>query len=271
MQDFSALEVELKDHVVTARLNRPQKANALDEVLWFELGDLADWVDRTPEARVLVLLANGKHFTAGIDFSLIMTLVGKVKELPQGQRQFRLRQEILRLQAAFTRFETCLKPVIAAIDGACVGGGIDLITACDIRFATADATFCVKEVDLAIVADIGTLQRLPAIVGEGIARDLALSGRTFGADDALRMGLLSHVLPDRTSLETHALEAARKLSTKSPLTLRGIKEVMNYSRGRSVQDGLEHVATWNASMLLSQDAEEAIAAMLQKRPAVYED
>ena len=270
-KEFSTLEVELKDKIVTARLNRPEKANALNETLWYELGDLAAWVDETPEARALVLLGNGKHFTAGIDFSLMMTVLGKVASLPEGHKQEGMRKQILSLQNAFTQLETCRKPVIAAIDGSCIGGGIDLITACDIRYATSTATFCVKEVDLAIVADIGTLQRLPPIVGEGMARDLALTGRSFGAEEALKMGLVSRVLPDGPALEEAALEAARGIASKSPLTVRGIKQVMNYSRGRPVAEGLDHVATWNAAMLMSKDAQEAMSAMMEKRAPVYDD
>tara|TARA_B100001964_G_scaffold204286_1_gene233916 strand:- start:713 stop:1528 length:816 start_codon:yes stop_codon:yes gene_type:complete len=271
MKEFSTIAVELKDKVVTARLNRPNKANALNETLWHELGDLARWVDETPEARVLLLMANGKHFTAGIDFSLMMTVLGKVASLPDGHKQEGMRKQILDLQDDFTQFETCRKPVIAAIDGACIGGGIDLITACDIRIATSEATFCVKEVDLAIVADIGTLQRLPPIVGEGMARDLAFTGRTFGAEEALKMGLISRILPDQAALEAAALEAAKAIAAKSPLTVRGIKQVMNYSRNRTVEEGLDHVATWNSAMLLSKDAQEAMGAMMEKRAPVFDD
>ncbi|MEC9466504.1 MAG: crotonase/enoyl-CoA hydratase family protein [Myxococcota bacterium] len=269
--EFSTLEVELKDNIVTARLNRPDKANALNETLWYELGDLARWVDETPAARVLALLANGKHFTAGIDFSLMMTVVGKVAHLPDGHKQEALRKKILSLQDSFTQFERCRKPVIAAIDGSCIGGGIDLITACDIRYASSAATFCVKEVDLAIVADIGTLQRLPPIVGEGMARDLALTGRSFGADEALKMGLISRVLPDGPALEEAVLQAATSIAAKSPLTVRGVKQVMNYSRGRTVEEGLDHVATWNAAMLMSKDTQEAMSAMMEKRTPTFDD
>lgn len=271
MTEFETIKVEVVNKVAYATMNRPEKANALNGKLWFEIGDLAKWVDSTPDVRVLVLRGAGKHFTAGIDFELIMQIMGETAHLPEGHKQEALRAKILELQGAFTALENCRKPVIAAINGSCIGGGIDLITACDIRYACADAKFSVKEIDLAIVADIGTLQRLPPIVGEGNARELAMTGRKFDAVQAKSMGLLSDVFEDADALASSVKEIAEQIASKSPLTQRGIKHVMNHCRGKSVSEGLNYVATWNAAMLMSADAQEAMAAMMQKRTPDFKD
>ena len=152
-----------------------------------------------------------------------------------------------------------------------MGGGIDLIAACDIRLASKEATFSVKEIDLAIVADIGTLQRLPHIVGDAMTRDLAMTGRRFDAEEAKSMGLVSRLFDDAAALEDGAMTLARELAAKSPLTMRGIKNTLNYGRGRTVDEGLERVALWNAAMLMSKDAQEAISATVEKRNATFDD
>jgi enoyl-CoA hydratase/carnithine racemase len=271
MPDFKTIETELRDGVLHAWMNRPKKANALDRTLWFELGELANWADLLPEARVLVLGGRGRHFTAGIDFSLVMDIATMASRLPEGRKQEELRRTILDLQRAFSAFEQCRKPVIASIHGCCYGGGIDLSTACDMRYSTEDASFCVKEVDLAIVADIGTLQRLPPIVGEGIARELAFTGRVFDGKEAKEMGLVNAVFETQDGLDRGVAEIAQGIASKSPLAVRGIKRVMNHSRGRTVEEGLDYVATWNASMLLSADTQEAMRAALEKRAASFPD
>ena len=269
--ELETLELELHEGVLRAWLNRPEKVNALNRALWFELEALALWADAEPAVRVLVLGARGRAFTAGIDFSLIMSITNSVASLPEGRKQESVREQILELQRAFTAFESCRKPVIAAIHGSCLGGGIDLITACDIRYATQDASFCIKEVDLAIVADIGTIQRLPHIVGEGHARELTLSGRVFDGSQAKTMGLVTETYPSLEALEEAVTQTARNIASKSPLAIRGIKQVFNYSRGRRVEEGLDYVATWNGSMLLSSDAAEAVQAWMEKRPPAFSD
>ncbi|MBT6490211.1 MAG: crotonase/enoyl-CoA hydratase family protein [Deltaproteobacteria bacterium] len=271
MAEFETILVEVVNKVAYATMNRPEKANALNGKLWFEIADLAKWADSTPEVRVLVLQGAGKHFTAGIDFELIMQVMGETAHLPDGHKQEALRGKIIDLQSAFTALENCRKPVIASINGSCIGGGIDLITACDIRYACSDAKFSVKEIDLAIVADIGTLQRLPPIVGEGMARELAMTGRKFDADDAKSMGLVTKIFDDADALKSGVKEIAEQIASKSPLTQRGIKHVMNHCRGKSAAEGLNYVATWNAAMLISADAQEAMAAMMQKRTPEFKD
>jgi enoyl-CoA hydratase/carnithine racemase len=271
MPDFTHLQLELRDKIAFAQISRPQKANALNEKLWFELEQLALWVDEAPEARVLVLSGAGEHFCAGIDFSLVVSLFSEVASLPEGQKQESLLRNVQALQRAFSAFEQCRKPVIAAVHGACIGGGIDLITACDMRYAASDAYFCVKEIDLAIVADIGTLQRLSPIVGEGHTRELAFTGRTISAEEALRIGLINRLYESRIQLAQEVEQLALEIAEKSPLTIRGIKNVLNYSRDHTVEDGLRYIATLNASLLLSSDTQQAMQALMTRSQPTFLD
>ena len=271
MPESACLNVALKDSIATIELDRPDKANALNGALWREIGDAFRWVDDTPEARVAILSGAGRHFCAGIDFELMGALLAEVETLAPGRREERLRRIIPDLQAAFPALETCRKPVLAAVQGLCVGGGLDLIAACDMRYATADTAFSLKEVDLAIVADVGSLQRLPYLIGEGRLRELAFTARQFDAAEAHAMGLVNRVFPDAAQLRDGVRAIAATIAAKSPLTVRGIKQALNYGRDHGVTDRLHHVATWNAAMLLSDDTREAVAAAMGKRPAKFAD
>jgi enoyl-CoA hydratase len=268
---FETLALTLDGKVAHLALNRPDKANSMSATMWTELHAACRWLDETPAARVVVLSGNGKHFCAGIDLALLQSLQSEVASLPAGHRQERLRQRIIELQACISAFEHCRKPVIAAIHGACVGGGIDLITACDMRFATADARFSVKEIDLAIVADVGTLQRLPRIVGEGIARELVFTARDVRGEEAREMKLVNRVFATHEELMTTVMALAQAIAAKSPLAVRGTKETLNYSRDHTVAAGLEYVAAKNASLLFAPDVAAAATAFMQKRTAAFED
>ncbi len=271
MPEFSTLEVECSDHIATVRLNRPQQANAMNGAMWKELRALGDWASEEPEVRAVVLSGEGKHFTAGIDLQLLMEIQSQIAPLGDGRKQEKLRRIIKDLQDSISAMENCTKPVIAAVHGCCYGGGIDLVTACDIRYATADARFCVKEIDLGIVADVGTLQRLPTVVPGGIARELALTGREFSGTEAAGFGLVNAVFENPGALLEHALGVARTIAAKSPLAVRGTKAILNHARDHGVAEGLDYVATWNAAMLQSTDLREAMTAFMQKREPVFEE
>lgn len=257
--------------VARIELGRPDKANALNAKMWKELKDAFDWLSLTSHVRVGVISAQGNHFTAGIDLEFLMAIKSELAHLPEGRRQERLREFIVGLQETVNAIEVCRKPVLAAIHGACIGAGIDLVTACDMRYATQDARFSVKEVDFAIVADVGTLQRLPRIIGEGRTRELAYTGREFDAQEAQLMGLVNQVFAERNSLLAGIMDLAASIARKSPLAIRGIKESLNYSRDHTVAEGLNFVATRNAATLFSSDFEEVVAAKMQKRTAKFED
>lgn len=271
MPKFETLTISSENRVANIQLNRPKKANAINAAMWQEIKDVFDLVDESPEVRVAVLSGQGKHFSAGIDFEFLGSMYNKLSGLSEGRKQERLRQIIIGLQDCITAIELCRKPVIAAIHGACMGGGVDLITACDIRYATADARFSIKEVDLAIVADTGALQRLPRIIGDGLFRELAYTGLEFDGVKAHSMGLVNKVFPDQMNLLAGVKELATQIAAKSPLAIRGIKETMIYSRDHTVAEGLKYVATWNAAIGLSKDVQDAVTAYLQKRCAEFED
>jgi enoyl-CoA hydratase len=268
--NFETLAVSEADGVARIELSRPDKANAFNGAMWKEIKAAFEWLSAS-ELRVGVLSGQGKHFTAGVDLEFLVATSSEVRSLPEGRRQERLRDWILDLQSTISAAEFCRKPVLAAVHGACIGAGIDLVTACDMRYATHDARFSVKEIDVAIVADVGTLQRLPRLVGDGLARELAYTGREFDGHEARAMGLVNQVFPDKDSLMKHVMALATSIARKSPLTVRGIKDTLNYSRDHSVAAGLEYVALRNAGALLSSDLDEAIAARSQKRDAVFRD
>lgn len=269
--DFTTLHVTLEGHVATIALNRPDKANAMNKPMWSEIRAAMEWLDSTPQARVGILRGNGRLFTAGIDLSMLSSLGPEVKNPCDARTRENLRRSILDLQDCLTAIERCRKPVLAAIHGACVGGGIDLITACDMRYCSADAWFSVKEIDVGMTADVGTLQRLPGLIGEGMARELAYTGRRVDGAEAKEIRLVNRVFDTPDALQAGVLELATQIASKSPISVRGCKEMITYARDHSVADGLNYIATWNAAMLMSNDLGEAAMANMQKRPAVFGD
>jgi enoyl-CoA hydratase len=269
--NFTTLDVTLDAGVATITLNRPDKANAMSEPMWFEIEQAMAWLDGTPEARVGIITGRGKAFTSGIDLSLLTGLGAMIEDDCAGRRGEKLRRVILKLQDTLSSIERCRKPVLAAVHGACIGGGVDLITACDMRYCSADAWFSVKEIDVGMTADVGSLQRLPRLIGEGMARELAYTGRKVDGAEASQMRLVNRCFESPAALQAGVMEIARAIAAKAPLAIRGCKEAITYSRDHSVADGLNYVATWNAAMLLSQDLGEAGAASMQKRKPVFKD
>ena len=269
--EFETLSVTLEDHIATVRLNRPEKANAMNATMWQEIRKAFEWVDATPEARVAILQGEGKLFTGGIDLKMMMGLGPQIQNDCDGRTREALRRVILDLQDTLTSLERCRKPVLAAIHGGCVGGGIDLITCADMRYASSDAYFTIKEIDIGMTADVGTLQRLPRLIGEGMARELAYTGRNVSAAEAREMRLLNRVFDTCEALYAGVREIAASIAAKSPLSVRGTKEMITYGRDHSVADGLNYIATWNAAMLMSKDLQEAMLANMEKRAPVFKD
>jgi enoyl-CoA hydratase len=268
---YETLTVSLTNNIAIIRLNRPEKANAMNLKMWQEIRTAFEWVDVTPEARVAILEAEGKTFTSGIDLQMMMGLGAQIQNECDGRKRESLRSIILDLQDTLSSLERCRKPVLAAVHGACVGGGIDLITCADMRYCSSDAYFTIKEIDIGMVADVGTLQRLPKLIGEGMARELAYTARKVDAAEAREIRLVNRVFESREALRDGVLEIAASIAAKSPLSIRGTKEMINYARDHSVADGLKYIATWNAAMLLSTDLQEAMMANLSKRPAEFKD
>ncbi|GAC1620458.1 MAG: crotonase/enoyl-CoA hydratase family protein [Nevskia sp.] len=269
---FTTLRIDLDGPLAWLRLNRPDKANAMNRAMWDELPQAVAWIDAQPQVRVLILCGEGRHFTAGIDLEMLGELGAKVNGRGcAGRAREDVRAWIMKLQDSFSCFEALRVPVIAAISGACVGAGVDLISACDLRYGTYDAKFCIKEVDLAIVADVGTLQRLRHVIGLAPMTELTYSAETFDGHRALALGLLNGAFETRDEVLAKAEAMARLIASKSPLTVRGIKKNLLYSRDHTVAEGLEFAAGWNAAMLISEDASEALSAFLQKRAATFAD
>jgi enoyl-CoA hydratase len=271
--EFANLSIERAGAVATLWLDRPEKLNALNRALWSAIPAAVAALDSDPDVRVIVLAGRGKAFCAGIDLVDHASMGGGGSLSGRGEsavgRRLALLDDIRRYQDTCSSFANTNKPVIAAIHGACIGAGMDLITACDIRVASADATFSVRETRIAMVADVGSVQRLPRVVGDGQARELIFTGRDIDAKRALEIGLLNQVLPDAAALHGRALEIAQEIAANSPLAVQGSKQVMGQVSRREIQAGLDYVALWNAAFLHSDDLTEAMTAFMQRRKPAF--
>ncbi|MGO2540869.1 MAG: crotonase/enoyl-CoA hydratase family protein, partial [Specibacter sp.] len=258
--------------VAVVHLIGPGRGNMMGLAFWAELPQVFAALDADPEVRAVVLAGSGKHFSTGLD---VQEVLGSwLKRLGPGDpAQAAQRTELLgiirSLQDAISAVAACRKPVIAAVHGWCIGGGVDLISAADVRLASADAQFSIREARLAIVADVGSLQRLRGIIGEGHLRELALTAKDVPAERAERIGLVNDVYADQETLMAAALEMAGEIAANSPLAVAGTKAVLNEDREETIARGLRHVALWNTSFLHSEDLLEAVAAMGERRPAVF--
>jgi enoyl-CoA hydratase len=265
MSANSNFKVKIDGHVAWLTLNRPAKRNTMGLAFFEEIRELFDGFDRDPDIRVVIIKAEGKSFSAGTDLEEAAKLLG------QGSADGRenMRKAIIAAQQGFTMIEKCRKPVIAAVHSHCIGAGVDMICACDIRMATADAIFSIRETRMGIIADVGTLQRLPHIIGQGWFRELALTGRDFAAREALQMGLVTRICDDRPTLYEAAEKLASQIAACPPLTVQGTKDVILYSRDNGIEAGLQYVAQKNAAALPSEDLIEAVSAFMEKRQPVF--
>ena len=258
------IAVEIEGGVAHVALARPDKFNAMDKEMFAAIGDTFRALGRDPEVRAILLSGKGKHFTAGLDLEYASRQFPKSDD-PGRAAEARLRH-IEWLQDAFGAVEAARPPVVAAIQGGCIGAGVDLASACDLRVACADAFFQVAEVDVAITADLGTLQRLGYLIPQGVLRELTYTGRRMGAEEAARYGLVNEIAEDPVAA---GMALARTIAAKSPLAVAGAKRSLNHSRGRPVEEGLRDVAVWNAATLVSEDLGEAIRARLAKAEARF--
>ena len=271
LPQLATLTVAMTDGICDIRLNRAERANALNEAMWQELRAAFRWADAADAVRVVILSGAGRHFCAGIDLAMLAGIAETAAHADAARGRENLRRLILDLQDCLTSIERCRKPVLAAVSGACVGGAVDLIACCDMRYAVADAQFSVREIDVGMTADVGSLQRLPRLVPEGIVRELAYTGRDFDGVEAQAMGLVNCVFESPEAMLAGVRGIAASIAAKSPLAIRGTKEMLSYGRDHSVADGLNYVATWNAAMLMSADLDEALAAMREKRAPKFSD
>jgi enoyl-CoA hydratase len=269
--NYQHFKVDIADHIAQVALNRPEKSNALHMEAWIEMHTIFDKLSTTDEVRAIVLTGEGKHFCAGIDLELLMS-VAKFQEIAcAGRRSEKIRDLITTLQNAINAIEKCAKPVLAAIDQGCIGGGVDIVSACDMRYCSEAAYFTIKEIDLGMVADLGTLQRLPKLISPAIVAEMAYTGRKVFGEEAKSIGLVNQCYASRETLIDGVMAIATTIAAKSPLSIRGTKEVLRYTRDHSVDDALNYMSTWNAAMLLSEDLAAAFKATMKKEKPHYED
>jgi enoyl-CoA hydratase/carnithine racemase len=268
---YETLELKIENKIARLSLNRPDVLNAMNPTFWQDMASAFMEIDDKPEARVVVLDGNGRHFTSGLDLASFSSISGRGEEVEDSRRRDKLRRHILELQGSFTAIEQCRVPVLAAVHGACIGGGIDLTSACDMRYCTEDAFFTIHETNIGLTADVGTLQRMPNLIPDGLMRELAFTGRRMMATEAMSCGYVNQVYADKDAMMTGVMELATEIASKSPVAVTGSKEMLNYGRDHSVADGLNYIATWNASMLLSEDLVKAVTAQAEKKTAEFDD
>jgi enoyl-CoA hydratase len=268
-RSWRCFDVEITDQVAHVQLSRPDELNTMVPEFWSELPEIVTAISDGASARVVVISSTGRHFSAGMDLSVFAGGTDDDAEL--GRRQAKLRSTAKRLQWSFTALEKARVPVLTAVQGGCIGGAVDLVTAADLRYASADAFFCVQEINIGMTADVGTLQRLGKVIPEGVARELAYTGRRMSAQRAHEVGLVQEVYADHDSLVAGVLGTAREIAAKSPLAIWGTKVAMNYARDHAVDDALDQIATWQSGMFQPADMMESFTAKAEKRDPVYPD
>ena len=269
---YETLKVTTEHKVAHVSLNRPDALNAFNMQMFFEMKACFEALSTDPGVRAIVLSGGGRFFTAGLDLKeAAASLLSGKGSGDAGRDREQFRRHVLDLQSCQTAIDQCRVPVIAAVHSGCLGAGVDVVTACDIRIMSQDAWFTIQEINVGIVADIGTLQRIPHQLPLGVIKDLAYTGRKLKADEALRLGFVASVEADRAATIEAALAKAREIAGKSPLAVAGCKQVINYQRDQTVANGLDYVATWNAGMLQGPDVQKAVEAVLTRQIADFDD
>ncbi|MEH6526168.1 MAG: crotonase/enoyl-CoA hydratase family protein [Sneathiella sp.] len=271
---YTCFDVQTDNNIAHIILNRPEKRNSMIPAFWNELPEIIKDIDDNAKARVIVISSTGPHFTSGLDVSSFMKTES---DDPKEQRAARIRAgsdfyaAVKNMQDTFTSIEECRVPVIAAIQGGCIGGGVDLITACDMRYATEDAFITIFETNIGMTADVGTFPRITKLIADGIARELAYTGRRMPATEAKDAGLINKVYADQAEMMKNVMAVATDIASKAPLAIAGCKRMMNYSRDHTIADSLDYIAIWNASMLQREEIFEAMKANAEKRPGDFVD
>lgn len=268
---YSTFDFSVSDHVAQIVFNRPEKANAMILPFWQEMVDVFAEIEDRPEVRAVVISSTGKHFTGGLDLTAFGPVAGDMQKGDRGRVGEQMRRTVAEMQESFAVIDRCRVPVLAAIQGGCIGGGVDLTSACDMRYCTEDAFFCIQEINIGMTADVGTLQRLPHLMPSGLVRELAYTGRRMPAMEAFRCGLVNNVYSDHAAMLADVLTIARTIAEKSPLAIHGSKEMLNYARDHSVADALNYMQVWQAGMFLTGDLMTQIQANAEKKPAKFDD
>ena len=270
---YTCFDVSITDRVAHIRFNRPGELNSFTPQVWDELPAIVREIDRQAKARVIVVSSTGKHFTAGMDLAVFTRPDGitSTAERDPHLRAERFRHDLTRLQNAFTCLDQARIPVIVCVQGGCIGAGVDMISACDIRFATKDAFFCIAEINIGMTADVGTFPRLCRLLPDGWVRQISYTGERLPAPRARELGLVNEVFDTQEAMLDHAMGIAREIASKSPLAVSGSKAMINYARDHTIADGLDYIGVWNAAMLSGAHMAEAFKAKAEKRDADYPD
>ena len=263
-------EVSEKDQVAHVVLNRPEKRNSMIPAFWDELPEIVRDIDENARARAIVISSTGPHFSSGLDVTAFAPKPASdesdaARRKARRTKGARFYDDVRRMQGAFSALEQCRIPVLAAIQGGCIGGGVDLVTACDMRYATEDAYLTIYEINIGMTADVGTFPRLVKLIPEGIVRELAYTGRRMSAAEAKEVGLVNQVFPDQDTMLEGVHAVAREIASKAPLAVYGCKRMINYARDHTTAEGLDYVGIWNASMLQPEEMAEAMAAKAERR------
>ena len=267
MNKLTCFELTIDQHIAHLVLNRPDRMNALDMTLWRELDEVLQQLHQANQARVLVISSTGKHFSAGMSLDAFGGSVSMDDQSAEGRAA--IFDMLGGLQSTFTRLETLRIPVIVAIQGGCIGGAVDMVTAACVRYASADAFFCIQEINVGMVADVGTLQRLPKLMPMAVVKELAYTGRRLSADKALQYGLVNEVLPDAAAALAAAMKAAAEIAAKPPIAIWGTKQALNYARDHSVDDALKQMAWLQSGIWSNRHVQEAITAFQKKQVAHF--
>lgn len=268
---YEFFSVEIKDKIASVRMHRPKRFNSFDADFWRELPQIVHALDRSGETRVIVLSSSGRHFSAGMDLERLASMGGDGTPGAEADGRANARRRVLQLQQAFSALETARMPVIAVVQGGCIGAALDMVAACDIRYATSDAFFCIGEINFGMTADLGTLQRLPKLVPQGVVRELAYTGRRLPAGRAREVGLVNEVFPGPAEALEAAMATAREIAAHAPAAIWGTKEAVNYARDHSVPESLDYMATWQSGMFRPEDVQEALQARRKRRPPQFDD
>ncbi len=271
---YECFDVSVSDKVAHLQLKRPDQLNTMTPAFWSELPAIVRELDRGGQARVIVVSSTGKHFSAGMDLSVFtdgsaLADNGGVSEA--GRQRAHLWMMVQHLQDSFTALEQVRMPVLAAVQGGAIGGAVDMICAADMRYCSSDAFFCIQEINIGMTADVGTLQRLPKLIPEGVARELAYTGDRMPAQRALQVGLVNQVFDDHESLVSGVLDIAGRIATRSPLAVWGTKEMINFTRDHSVADSLRYMAGWQSGMFQPTDMLEEFTAKGEQRDPSFEE
>jgi len=270
LNSYSTISISIADEIAHIQLCRPKELNSMIDAFWTELPEAVRHIDEHALARVIVISSQGKHFSAGMDLSVFQNMGASFNGEP-ARRAEAFRRHVLKLQDAFNALEEARMPVLVAAQGGIIGGAVDMISACDIRYCTDDAFFCIKETEIGMTADVGTLQRLPHLIPQGLVRELAYTGRNMMSQEALSSGLVNQVYKDQESMLSEVMKIAKTIAGHSPMAVAGCKEMINYTRDHSVSDSLNYIATWQSGMLQMPDVIEAMNAGQQKRKPVFEN